>query len=238
MGNPLTGDHATTFDFTVNTNGSDITEIRLMHNNRIVAATPATSGTLSVTGLALGAGDVEVYAEAMLTDGSIVRSAPVALDVSFTSGTPSGNPPLASSYTKRVRVDSTTLVEFAGGHDNDGENLTYVVTGNPSQATIAGASVFNYRIVTPDPSASGTDTITYRIDSPSGSSTTETITLVYTGCLGDVNEDGVVDLTDLAIVLGNFGATGAGLGDGDTDNDGDVDLSDLANILSSFGTSC
>lgn len=58
------------------------------------------------------------------------------------------------------------------------------------------------------------------------------------GCLGDVNSDGVIDLADLAIVLGNFGMTGATMADGDADGDGDVDLSDLATVLSVFGQTC
>lgn len=56
--------------------------------------------------------------------------------------------------------------------------------------------------------------------------------------LGDANLDCVVDLTDLAIVLGNFGQTGVTRADGDVDEDGDVDLTDLARVLGSFGQSC
>ncbi len=235
---PTSGDHATTFDFTVGTTGAGFSEIRLMHNGRIVAAAAGSSGTLSVTGLALGAGLVEVYAEGLLSDGTIVRSAPQTLNISFTSGTPSGNPPLASSYTRYIDVTGTTLVELPGGHDNDAESISYVVTGSPSQATISGGTLFNYRLVTPDVGASGTDTLTFRIDSPSGSSTTETVTLIYSGCLGDVNGDDLIDLSDLAVVLGNFGLTGGTLADGDTDGDGDVDLSDLATVLSAFGSAC
>ncbi len=53
----------------------------------------------------------------------------------------------------------------------------------------------------------------------------------------DTNGDCVVDLTDLADVLANFGAAGAGL-PGDTDNNSMVDLTDLANVLALFGTAC
>ena len=58
-------------------------------------------------------------------------------------------------------------------------------------------------------------------------------------CPGDINGDGVIDLSDLAILLSNFGtAAGAQPSDGDIDGDGDVDLSDLAVMLSLFGTFC
>ena len=42
----------------------------------------------------------------------------------------------------------------------------------------------------------------------------------------DVNGDGKVDLTDLALLMGNFGKTGGGLS-GDLNRDGRVDESDL-----------
>ncbi len=55
----------------------------------------------------------------------------------------------------------------------------------------------------------------------------------------DVNDDCLIDLSDLAVVLANFGAgPGATSADGDTNGDGFVDLTDLANVLSLFGTSC
>lgn len=58
-------------------------------------------------------------------------------------------------------------------------------------------------------------------------------------CLGDINGDGIVDLSDLTISLAHFGITaGATLEDGDLDGDGDVDLADLATILGHYGTSC
>ncbi len=58
-------------------------------------------------------------------------------------------------------------------------------------------------------------------------------------CWGDLNGDGVIDLADLAQLLGNYGTTsGAVYEDGDMDCDGDVDLSDLAALLGVYGTTC
>lgn len=58
-------------------------------------------------------------------------------------------------------------------------------------------------------------------------------------CTGDVNGDQQVDLSDLTVLLGNFGNTsGATLADGDLDGDGDVDLNDLTVMLSRFGAIC
>ncbi|MBI5866446.1 MAG: agmatine deiminase family protein [Planctomycetes bacterium] len=57
-------------------------------------------------------------------------------------------------------------------------------------------------------------------------------------CIGDLSGDGVVDLSDLAVLLSNFGARQASTAMGDADGDFDVDLSDLAGMLSAYGTVC
>ncbi len=60
-----------------------------------------------------------------------------------------------------------------------------------------------------------------------------------TPCPGDVNGDSLVDLSDLALVLANFGAVGTpGSQPGDADANGTVDLSDLALVLANFGATC
>jgi len=58
-------------------------------------------------------------------------------------------------------------------------------------------------------------------------------------CLGDLDGDWDIDLTDLAQLLSNYGTTeGASYEDGDLDGDGDVDLTDLAALLSAYGMTC
>jgi hypothetical protein len=57
-------------------------------------------------------------------------------------------------------------------------------------------------------------------------------------CPGDVDGDLDVDLTDLAILLANFGQGGAVHSDGDLDNDGFVTLADLSILLAHFGAVC
>jgi len=59
------------------------------------------------------------------------------------------------------------------------------------------------------------------------------------GCPEDLDGNGIVDLADLSILLGNFGVmSGADPEDGDLDGDGDVDLADLAPMLAAFGSAC
>jgi hypothetical protein len=53
-------------------------------------------------------------------------------------------------------------------------------------------------------------------------------------CDGDADGDGDVDISDLGLLLSQFGQVGAGL-DGDVDGDGDVDITDLGIMLANFG---
>ncbi len=56
---------------------------------------------------------------------------------------------------------------------------------------------------------------------------------------GDTNGDGCVNLSDLGVVLSNYGMTvSGGAADGDFDGDHDVDLSDLGVVLSAYGNGC
>lgn len=56
-------------------------------------------------------------------------------------------------------------------------------------------------------------------------------------CDGDLNDDGLVDQTDLAVLLADYGCSG---GDcpGDVDGDGDTDQADLAVLLANYGSDC
>jgi hypothetical protein len=58
-------------------------------------------------------------------------------------------------------------------------------------------------------------------------------------CPGDIDFDCTRGLTDLTLLLANYGLTsGAVYGDGDLDSDGDVDIADLATLLSGYGQPC
>ncbi len=57
-------------------------------------------------------------------------------------------------------------------------------------------------------------------------------------CLGDLNNDNAVNVTDLTIFLGNFGASVTPGTSGDLNNDGVVNVTDLTTFLSRFGTPC
>lgn len=55
-------------------------------------------------------------------------------------------------------------------------------------------------------------------------------------CPGDLNADGAVDLSDLALLLSSYGCNGPGC-TGDLNGDGVTDLGDLAVLLSHYGGS-
>lgn len=58
---------------------------------------------------------------------------------------------------------------------------------------------------------------------------------VEADCPADATEDGQVDLSDLNIVLANFGSATTS---GDADGNGQVDLADLNIVLGAFGSQC
>ena len=59
------------------------------------------------------------------------------------------------------------------------------------------------------------------------------------GCEADLTGDCVVNLSDLAALLSNYGSTG-GIADGDIapPHDGVINLADLAYLLSQYGDDC
>ncbi len=131
---------------------------------------------------------------------------------------------------RRLRVGPTsTNVKLVDVHDNDGLGQVDCEAIYVSELIIdAGASLqtTGCKIYYETLQLDGF------VDSPGN-------LIPITACPGDVNGDDVVNLTDLATLLANFGTTsGAVREDGDLNGDGDVDLSDLAELLSLFGTDC
>ena len=58
-------------------------------------------------------------------------------------------------------------------------------------------------------------------------------------CPGDLTGDNLVDLSDLQLLLSNYGMpSGAAYEDGDLDGDGAVDLADLQALLAAYGEVC
>jgi hypothetical protein len=229
-----TGNLTTDFGFAYSATGPNVQEVRLVHNGRVIAASSELTGVLTVKGLTIGAGPSRLFAEAAVGGGRFVRSAPLDLDIAFSSGTPSGAAPLAFSYRKYVRGDAPAVIELPTVFDDQAVTPTWQVLTNPAQGTFATGSG-PYRIFRPGAGASGSDSFTFRVQAGPLISNVATVTLIYLPCISDADEDGVTDLDDLLVVLANFGSTVATRAQGDLDESGLVDLDDLLLVLAGFG---
>ncbi len=181
-GSSTSGDLGTRFDFTLQSAGTpdgDVRELRLFSNGRVVAAAAGSSAVLSVHGRNLGAGPLRVQAEALYVDGGRARSAPLDLDVTFAPGTPQAAPPVAYGMLRRVRDDVPFLLELPASFAEDHGSATFDLLQAPAQASLLGGSG-PWRSFRPDPSASGCDTLVFRVSTPAGVSADATISLEYT----------------------------------------------------------
>lgn len=65
------------------------------------------------------------------------------------------------------------------------------------------------------------------------------VTLAAAPCPGDLTGDRAVNLSDLSLLLSNYGVMGSATpGQGDLNGDGNIDLSDLAAMLAQYGVVC
>ncbi len=195
---PASGDPTTPFAFAISASGAAASEVRVVQNGRVLAAGPGSAASLTVHGLIVGGGPAQVQVEALFPGdrGAAVAAAPTTLDVATTGGTPSGQPPVAYSFTKSVYSNSPFVLELPATFDNPAVPLTYEIITGPAQATIPAGQAGPYRLVRPNAGAHGTDTVTFRVTSASGNSDPATATIVYT-VLGDLNCDGAVNAFDI-----------------------------------------
>jgi hypothetical protein len=237
---PQSGLLSQAFQCGVSASGSNVSEVRLVQNGRVLAALTGSSGILTVHGWELGAGPAVVQAVALYADGSRVRSAPATLDVTFGTAGPSGQPPTAFSFTKRVRYNRPFVVELPATFDADVAELSFNLLSNPSQASVPAGQSSAYRLMTPNAGASGTDSFTFQVNSPAGPSNIATVTLIYDNC-PDLNHDRVIDQSDLGLLLSVWG-TSAGSPNfnplADLNGDGTIGQADLGELLAAYGSIC
>jgi hypothetical protein len=172
------GDLGTRFDFALSAGGATIQELRLLQNGRVVAAGGPGTLVLSTHGQNLGAGPVEVQAEARFTNGASARSAPVALDIAF-SGGGAGPVPLAYGYRREVQLGTPCLVELPASYAASPSGATYALLTPPGQAAVTSASGAPWLVLTPNAGAAGLDSLTFRVTTSSGTSANATVVLEY-----------------------------------------------------------
>ncbi|MCH7872206.1 MAG: hypothetical protein IID33_10955 [Planctomycetes bacterium] len=233
---PLSGDLTTEFSFDVAAAGAGVEEVRLVQNGRVVAASSGSQASFVIYGQTFGAGPVSVRAEAIYAAGRSVRSEAVDLDIAFSSGAPSGTPPTTFDYTVVVDPNNPFVVELPATFDDDPDPTmtTYTLDSLPSQSTVhSGSGAF--RVLVPDAGAEGTDELTFHVQTPSGTSSTATVTIVYgSDCEPcDMNCDGSIDALDIEPFLALLvnGATPCDECTGDVDGNGTIDALDIEPFL-------
>ena len=162
---------------------------------------------------------------------------------------------------------TTPLLDMSGGGahfvsyarwftNDDGDDRLDVEISNDDGASwtliesVPGASGWTTRSLTVTDYVATTAQVRMRFsvaDNPNGSITeagldafeVTAVACDAVPCPGDLDGSGAVDITDVSILLANFGTTsGANPEDGDLDGDGDVDLTDLSTLLALFGVIC
>jgi hypothetical protein len=128
---------------------------------------------------------------------------------------------------------------LANDTDAQSDPLTAVLVTGPTNAAsfaLATNGTFNY---TPNAGFSGPDTFTYRADDGTEQSADTIVTInVVASCAfdADLNDDGVVDRSDMVILIANYGTTSGATGaDGDINCDGAVGLRDLHELQTRLG---
>ncbi len=174
---PASGNLTQRFDFSLAAAGGTAS-LCLWHNGRVVASSSTSPAVLSVHGRVLGAGRSRLVAEATFPDGRAARSAPIEVDVANASGASSRAAPIAYGYSRALRADRVAVIELPATFDDPLASATWAITKMPAHASVIGGSGA-YRILRPSAGAVGTDTLEFRVDTPSGSSAVATVALRY-----------------------------------------------------------
>jgi hypothetical protein len=242
----VSGDLGTQFSFTASAvppAGSAVSELRLIHNGRVVASATTSPAVLNVHGRNLGAGRSKVQVEALFTaaPGSLARvtalSEPVEMDIAFVEGAPSSPLPVAYGYTKHVMRGTPAVIELPGSFNDAVGASTYQIISGPAQASIS-VGTGPYRIITSGATACGEDSLTFRITTPSGQSNTATIRLVHgrgPGCIADFDGSGNANIDDFTAFINAYAA-----GDLRADLDGSCSLNidDFTAFINWWGFGC
>lgn len=179
--NTTGGDLGTNFAANYTTGGGAVSEVRLLHNGRVLAASTNANGSLGVFGRQIGAGVSQLQIEALFADGRVARSTPQGVNVLFQGGTGS-SAPVAQSYTLNVPRGGPIVVDLPAVFQDVFTQVNWNIVTAPNQATIGGATSPGRRgsvVITANQNASGTDVLRFEVSTPSGVST-GTVNIRYT----------------------------------------------------------
>jgi hypothetical protein len=182
---PVAGDLGQLFALAFAASGAPVSEVQILHNQRVVASAPLASGSIDLHAQMLGAGNVRLQALALFADGRRARSQPLALSIADGGGT-SGTPPLAFGFLRRLeRVDPLPpgpfVLELPATFDDPLASAVYTVVTPPARADVLSNSSGPWRILRPRPGAFGTDTLVFRVTTAAGTSPDASIRIEYGG---------------------------------------------------------
>ncbi len=202
--------------------------------------------TIDVKLRAIGEPNSSLIGESFVAIDCILRWNPA--DLRLIGLANAGSVPLLGSYFPSPANDYTGINESSPPLDGDALYYALAPLGAPVQVSASGVQVTTFRFRVLRPFASSTveivptltrtvtaDTVVYDGTVP-GLDVTGTlanaIVVQVVPCPADLDRNGSVDASDLAVLLGQWGT----IGSADIDNSGIVDAGDLAQMLSSWGS--
>ena len=222
----------------VGATGGTVTEARLIHNERVVAAIPGT-GTLQTRGEIVGAGPARVRVEVDFADGSTARSQPFVVSVADANPPSGSGGPTAFDFHKTVKPGKAYILELPAMHNTALGEPSFALLSGPSQGTVL-AGQGRFRIIEANAGATGTDQITYRVTS-NGVTDSGTITINFYDpdaqpCLADTNFDGIVSAADFSAWVQAYNLNLVFIAD--QNGDGVVSPADFSAWVANFNRGC
>lgn len=206
-------------------------------NNVKVNTNPITTTTYTDTGLAAST-QYSYTVEAVDSTGNVSAKSTAN---SATTLTPVDNPPSVPSNVTATATGNAVAITWSASTDDKGIKGYHVYRTNSSNVTteITPAAGITATTITDTGVAPGTYSYTVKAEDTkpqlSGASTPKSVT-VYSSL--DLNKDGIIGISDLSLVLSNYGTSGTGPSvPGDANGDKSVNILDISTLLSKWGTS-
>jgi len=142
-----------------------------------------------------------------------------------------------------VDIDDRVVVIGAGWDDDNGDmsGSAYIfdaITGLQVRKIQPSDSVAGDHFGLTAAVSGGRAVIGSGFDDDNGADSGSAYVFEAAVCATDINSDGVVDTSDLGILIGFFGQSNPALPQADINGDGVVDTADLGFLIGEFGTSC
>src|SRR5690606_26053175 len=115
----------------VSAGGGTVVESRLLHNERVVAAS-AGAGGIATRGEIVGAGPARLRVEVDFADGRTARSEPFVVEVSDTNPPAGGGGPAAFDFRKTVKPGQAYVLELPALHQTALTEPVFAVLSGPT----------------------------------------------------------------------------------------------------------